>query len=192
MILFLIQAFCVAMALLCFVGVLFSFFMEPNRVLSRLSLAIIYTLLWLAFLGIGYKAHAADRHADVRTGILGTFVADMNEIAAGAKAAGFRVTRSTWLSPIVKADVCFAHSAGAYGALLAGCRRIVTIDPPMFPPMCPAGSVCTNFYAPEDMLPFILCCGGFRVTGALNVRVAPGHTSLPRRIARRVVSEGFR
>ena len=154
-------------------------------------LAVVGTVfgLAIAFAAFCYFIVPADaKDILIVRGIFGDIVSPMNKIADGLRAKGNKVTIAEWfLLPTVKYDDVIGHSAGD-AVLRLKAKHIYTIDPTFLNVGCPIGSRCINWYAPEDRLPFFICCGGYQVRGAHNHRVAAGHVSMPDRIAKRVIA----
>src|SRR5579871_2675852 len=101
-------------------------------------------------------------------GIFGNIVSPMTEIVTGLQKRGHQVTvREWWMGvPEPGFDVAVVHSAGDVPGLMSRAKQVITIDPTFINPGCQPGSKCTNYYAPIDKMPFLVCCGGYAVAGA--------------------------
>ncbi|HLL28985.1 MAG TPA: hypothetical protein VKT73_15215 [Xanthobacteraceae bacterium] len=132
-------------------------------------------------------------------GIFGNIVSPMTEIVTGLQKRGHQVTvREWWMGvPEPGFDVAVVHSAGDVPGLMSRAKQVITIDPTFINPGCQPGSKCTNYYAPIDKMPFLVCCGGYAVAGATNKKVpgtpsfflfAPGHIAMPANQAPAVIN----
>lgn len=167
---------------------------EFKEALSGVWYGFVIMVIAVAFAycmdAVIHRVHAQPR-ALVVTGIFGEVVSPMNEIAAGLKAAGYKVTRAPWYAMPTDAntyDLAVGHSAGD-AILHLKVKRKITIDPTFLNVGCLYRSRCTNFYNGWDAFPLGVCCGGYPVKGAKNIIAPAGHTQMPARIWRQVVKE---
>lgn len=137
-----------------------------------------------------FPVQAEAKKIVVIRGIAGNVVSPMTSIIMGLRARGHRVVVREWFQGVPPRgfDVAIGHSAGDRPALLSGAPLVITLDPTWANPGCQRGSRCVNYYAPIDAFPLIVCCGGYRVSGAANVVVSGGHILIPEQQARRVVA----
>lgn len=130
-------------------------------------------------------------------GIGGAYIAKMERIEKGLRAQGYSVDVREYYQgvPTKRYDLAVGHSAGAPIAMHTNAAERIAVDSIMGA-YCPKGAKCTSFYAPVDKFPFLICCGGYRVTGAKNIAIsgtpsffifAPGHVSAPDRVANDVL-----
>ena len=81
-----------------------------------------------------------------------------------------------------KFKLAVGHSAGADAILrYKPAPELITIDPTILNPGCPAGAKCHNFHFLGNAI-FIFCCGGYPVAGAVNESGGFGHGSMPARL----------
>lgn len=161
---------------------------------------LIFSLIFLVAFSI--PASSKSLNILVVRGIGGNIVAPMTTIIDGLRARGHHVVVAEfYFVPSGRYDVAIVHSAGDIPGLMSRAKKVITIDPTFIAPSCQPGSICTNYFAPIDRLPFFICCGGYSINGATNKQVpgtlsffliAPGHVSMPDRVAARVIAEAIK
>lgn len=143
---------------------------------------------------------SAQKIAAICTGMFGEMVAPMLDYDAPLKAKGYKVIRIShrYLPPDLKPDIVISHSACADTAPAAYPKaKHYPLDGTWLGRGCPKGTVCDNYYAPVNMLPFLVCCGGYPTRGSTKVTkevgtpwfilVHPGHVGLPSKVRDRVM-----
>lgn len=158
-----------------------------------------------AFLGAFLAVFIFVQDAGAKTvvilrGIFGEILAPMLDYEAELRKRKYKVVMGSWLlPPQVKADYVITHSAGGSAGLTRyPGAKVFTIDPTVLNPGCSKKNNCTNYYAAINKVPFLICCGGYRVNGAKNIEVggtpslivvAPGHVSMPGRVRDRILGQ---
>lgn len=147
----------------------------------------------------GSLVEAAAKTAALCLGMFGEAVAPMLDYDAPLKAKGYKVVRIShrYLPPDLKPDIVISHSACADKAPVAYPKaKHFPLDGTWMGRGCPKGTVCENYYAPVNKLPFFLCCGGYPTRGAKQYPqpgtlsfflFAPGHVGLPSKVRDRVM-----
>jgi hypothetical protein len=131
----------------------------------------------LAALFIFIASHAEAKNVLILRGMFGEVVAPMTDIAASLQKKGHKVTLGSWRAPPTGVyDVVITHSAADRWVNSYGRAKVISLDPTFLNPGCKG---CVNYYNPMNKIPFILCCGGYRMTGANNVVVPAPHVAVP-------------
>lgn len=143
---------------------------------------------------LAYEVSAAKaRTAIVRSGLMddgGRFVA---VVIDGLKKQGYRVTHLPWWAAKSGSyTVEIGHSKGADKVLSDGGKNVIAIDPTIANRGCQPKSNCTAYYAPENRIPLIVCCGGYPARGAKNIRIARGHVQAPRTALSQILKQTAR
>lgn len=148
-----------------------------KKLLVGLIASVLLTLLFAAL----SSAHAGQRTAVVRSGLLDDFGLATTPVVSKLQKQGYKVTRVPWWWPVSgKVDLMVGHSMGGTVAMRcpkSQCKRVVTIDPSRMNAGCRPGGGCTNYYNPANFP------GGGSVRGATNKRIGWGHLTAPWKVA---------
>lgn len=126
-------------------------------------------------------AKAKPRTALVRSGLMDDGGRFVSVVVSALQKQGYRVTHLPWWAAKSGSyTVEIGHSKGADKVLSDGGRNVIAIDPTIANRGCQPKSNCTAYYAPENRIPLIVCCGGYPARGAKNIRIARGHVQAPR------------
>jgi hypothetical protein len=149
-------------------------------------------LIWAACAAFFIALFPSTSHAKtavVVRGIFGAQIAPMTSIIKGLEKRGYKVEVREWWQgvPTGSYDVAVGHSAGDNPVLRSKSKKKRTIDPTFINVGCQSGE-CRNWHNPWDAFPFILCCGGYPVRNAKNIRAPIGHVRMPEVVAQDVLN----